>query len=114
MAKVLDLNAIKMPTLEIIFTDETRTTIHVVAPTEALINEMESWVKTEMGALSAGDSTSLEKAYDLTARLLSNNQEHTTITAADLQSKFSVDIWTLIAILNGYTEFISDLKNEKN
>ena len=114
MAKVLDLNAIKMPTLELIFTDAARTTIHVTAPTEALINEMESWVKTGLEPLSAGDSRSMEMAYDLTARLLSSNREHLTITAADLQGKYNVDIWTLIAILNGYTEFISDLKNEKN
>ena len=114
MPKILDLNAIKLPTLDIIFADESRTTIHVTAPTEALINEMESWIKTEMGTLSAGDSTSMEKAYDLTARLLSNNQERAGITAADLQGKFRVDIWTLIAILNAYTEFISELKNEKN
>lgn len=114
MAKVLDLNAIKMPTLEIVFTDAEHTTIHVTAPTEALINEMESWIKTGLEPLSAGDNTSMEMAYDLTARLLSSNRERVTITAADMQGKYNIDIWMLIAILNAYTEFISDLKNEKN
>lgn len=114
MAKVLDLNSIKLPTLELVFTDEAHTTIHVTAPTEALINEMESWSKTGMEALSAGDNTSVELTYDLTARLLSCNKERITITTEDLKGKYGVDIWLLIAILNGYTEFISEVKNEKN
>lgn len=114
MSRVLDLNTIKLPTLELTFTDADRTTIHVTAPTEALINEMESWVKNSMDTLSAGDSNSVEAAFDLTARLLSCNREHLVITSADLQKKYGVDIWTLVAILNAYTDFISDIKNEKN
>lgn len=114
MSRVLDLNTIKLPTLELTFTDADRTTIHVTAPTEGLINEMESWVKTSMDTLSAGDNNSVEAAFDLTARLLSCNRERLTITSADLQKKYSVDIWTLVAILNAYTDFISDIKNEKN
>ena len=64
--------------------------------------------------LSAGDNNSVEAAFDLTARLLSCNREHLAITSADLQKKYGVDIWTLVAILNAYTDFISDIKNEKN
>ena len=114
MPKILDLNSIKLPTLELVFTDEARTTIHVTAPTEALINEMESWVKTGLDPLSAGDMASVEMAFDLTARLLSCNRENIVITATDLHDKYDVDIWMLIAILNGYTEFVSEIKNEKN
>lgn len=114
MSRVLDLNSIKLPTLELIFTDADRTTIHVTVPTEGLINEMESWAKTGMAAITAGDDNSADASYDLVARLISCNREHLTITGADLRGKYSVDIWTLIAILNAYTEFISDIKNEKN
>lgn len=114
MPKILDLNNIKLPTLELVFTDEARTTIHVTAPSEALINEMESWAKTGMGALTAGDNTSVELTYDLTARLLSCNRERIAITPEDMRGKYGIDIWMLIAILNGYTDFISEIKNEKN
>lgn len=114
MPRVLDLNSIKLPTLELTFADADRTTIHVTVPTEGLINEMESWVKTGVETLSAGDSNSVEAAYDLTARLISCNKEHISITAADLRGKYDIDMWTLVAILNAYTEFISDIKNEKN
>lgn len=114
MPKVLDLNNLKIPTLELIFTDEARTTIHVTAPTESLINEMESWVQTGLEPLASGDRASVDLAYDLTARLLSCNKESLTITAEDLRGNYGVDIWTLVAILNAYTEFISEIKNEKN
>lgn len=114
MPRVLDLNAIKMPTMELIFTDAARTTIHVTAPTEALIDEMENWIKTSMASLSEENSESVELSYDMTARLLSCNREGITVTVADLRDKYGVDMWTLIAIINAYTDFISEIKNEKN
>lgn len=114
MAKVLDLNCIKTPVLEIVFTDEERTTLHVTAPTEALVNEMEGWGKNGLETLASGDRASVEVGYDITARLLSCNREGVELTVADLRGKYQVDIWTLIPILNAYVEFISEIKNEKN
>ena len=114
MSRVLDLNSIKIPTLELVFTDDAHTAIHVTAPTEALIDEMESWATTGLGALSSNDTESIEAAFDMTARLLSCNKEGLRITAEDLHKKYQVDIWMLIMILNAYTDFISEIKNEKN
>ena len=114
MSKVLDLNNYKVPVLEIVFADEAHTALHVIAPTEALVNEMENWVSDGLETLTTGDRTSVEAGYDMTARLLSCNREGITITAADLRGKYRVDIWTLIPILNAYGEFISEIKNEKN
>lgn len=114
MSKVLDLNNLKVPVLEITFTDDARTTIHVTAPTEALVDEMESWVKNGLEPLSSGDRASIDIAFDLSARLLSCNKERLAITPDELHGKYNVDIWALIAILTAYTEFISDIKNEKN
>lgn len=114
MPKVLDLNNIKVPVLEIVFADKAHTALHVNAPTEALVNEMENWVKDGLETLAAGDKSSIEAAYDMTARLLSCNREGIELTSADLRGKYAVDIWTLIPILNAYVEFISEIKNEKN
>ena len=114
MPKVLDLNDLKIPTLDIIFADEARTTIHVTAPTEALVSEMEGWVKSGLSPLAQGDRASVETAYDLTARLLSCNQENISLTADDLQNKYNIDLWTLLAVIKAYAEFISEIKNEKN
>ena len=114
MSKILDLNSLQIPTLELTFTDDKHTTLHVTAPTEALISELESWVKGGLEPLSKGDQASIGLAYDLTARLLSCNREGITITAEELRATYRVDLWTLIPVVNGYMEFISEIKNEKN
>lgn len=114
MAKVLDLNSIKISVLELVFADDEHTTLHITAPTEGLINEMESWVKSGMEKLTSGGDEGVEMTYDLVGRLLSCNREGITVTPADLRGKYKVDLWTLIPIINAYTEFISDIKNEKN
>ena len=114
MTKILDLNSIQIPTLELTFSDTNRTTIHVTAPTEGLINEMESWVKSGLDPLTTGNQESLVVAYDLIARLISCNREGLEITAEALRTTYRVDLWTLIPLANGYIEFISGIKNEKN
>lgn len=124
MAKILDLNNLELPTMELIFPGENGITLHVTAPTEALINEMKSWAKTDLGKLSAGDAESVDLSWDLTARLLSCNMEGVEFTAADLQAKIAdtdvckkhhVDpLFVLIKIVKTYMEFIQEIENEKN
>jgi hypothetical protein len=114
MPKVLDLNNLVIPTLDLTFADEARTTIHVTAPSEGLVSEMEGWVRSGLGPLAQGDRASVETAYDMTARLLSCNKECMSITATDLKDKYNVDLLSLVAVLKAYTEFISEIKNEKN
>jgi hypothetical protein len=124
MAMILDLNNFALPTMELTFAGAERTTLHVTAPTEALIDEMKSWSKTDLGKLSKGDQESVNLSYDLTARLLSCNLEGVTLTADDLRAKIAetdvckkhhVDpLWVLIQIVKTYMEFIREIENEKN
>lgn len=112
--KVLDLNSLQIPTMELIFTDAARTTVHIAAPTEALINELESWVKGGLDPLAKGDQASVKMSYDLIARILSYNEEGLAFTGDTLRETYKVNLWTLIAIANSYMEFIASIKNEKN
>lgn len=124
MAKVLDLNNFEIPTMELVLPGAERTTLHVTAPTEALINEMQSWAKTDLGKLTTGDKESLELSWDLTARLLGCNLEGVELTAADLRAKIAetdvckkhgVDpLFVLVQIVKTYMEFIHEIENEKN
>lgn len=114
MPKVLDLNNLVIPTLDLTFADEARTTIHVTAPSEGLVSEMEGWVRSGLGPLAQGDRASVELAYDLVARLLSCNKECLAICADDLRVKYNVDLLSLIAVVTAYMDFISEIKNEKN
>ena len=124
MSKILDLNNFALPTMELTFAGAERTTLHITAPSEALIDEMMTWSKTEMSKLSAGDKESVEQSYDLVARLLSCNLERVELTAETLRAKIAetdvckvnhVDpLWVLIRIVKTYLEFISEIENEKN
>lgn len=124
MAKILDLNNFEIPTMELVFPGADRTTLHVTAPSEALIDEMKSWAKTDLGNLTKGDRESVELSYDLTARLLSCNLEGVELTAATLREKIAetdvckkhhVDpLWVLVRIVKTYMEFIQELEHEKN
>ena len=124
MAKILDLNNFELPVMELILPGAERTTLHVTAPTEALINEMKTWAKTDLGKLSAGNEESVALSWDLTARLLSCNLEGIEFTAAELQAKIAetdvcklhhVDpLFVLVRIVKTYMEFIQEIENEKN
>lgn len=124
MVKLLDLNNFELPTMELILPGADRTTLHVTAPSEALINEMKNWAQTDLGKLSTGDCESVELSYSLTARLLSCNLEGVELTAETLREKIAetdvckkhkVDpLWVLIQIAKTYLEFIHELENEKN
>ena len=124
MAKILDLNKFELPTMELVFPGAASTTLHVTAPSEALINELKNWAKTDLNKLSTGDHESVDLSYDLTARLLSCNMEGVELTAATLREKIAetdvckkhhVDpLWVLIQIVKTYMEFIHEIENEKN
>jgi hypothetical protein len=124
MVKILDLNTIEIPTMELVLPGAERTTLHITAPTEAMINELQSWSKTDLGKLSTGNAESVELSWDLAARLLSCNLEDVKFTAAELRAKIAetdackkhnVDpLFVLIRIVKVYMEFIHEIENEKN
>lgn len=124
MSKILDLNNFEIPTMELVFPGADRTSLHVTVPSEALINEMKNWAKTDLDKLSSGDSQGVEMSYDLTARLLSCNLEGIELTATTLRERIAetdvckkhhVDpLWVLMQIVKTYMEFIHELENEKN
>ena len=124
MAKILDLNNFELPTMELILPGAERTTLHVTAPSEALIDEMKTWTKTDLAKLATGDQESVELSWDLSARLLSCNLEGVKYTAEELKAKIAetdvckkhhVDpLFVLVQVVKTYMEFIKEIENEKN
>ena len=124
MTKILDLNTFELPTLELVFAGENRTTLHVMAPTEALVDEMKTWTKKDLGQLAEGGEAGVEKSYDLFARLLSCNTEGYKLTGAELKIKIKETpvckqhgadpLWVFLQIAKAYAAFISEIENEKN
>lgn len=111
--KVLDLNSVKRPTLELTLMDDERTVLRVKTPPESMIQELQD-LKDDLHKLETGDRDAVEMIYDLAARLLSHNRDFIKVTTADLRGKYRVDLESLILIYSAYLDFINSLTNEKN
>lgn len=111
--KVLDLNNVIRPTLELTMMDDDRTLLRVKTPTEGMVQELQA-MHGDLAKLETGDRDGVDMIYDLAARLLSHNRDFIKVTAEDLRGKYRVDLESLIIIYNAYLEFINALTNEKN
>ena len=114
MSRVLDLRVAEIPELTLTLLDPEATTLHVVAPDEALINELEHMHTSTLQQMAKGDQNSIALIYDLTARLLSSNKENLQVTVEDLRGKYRIKWQHLLLIISDYMAFIDDIKNEKN
>lgn len=114
MARVLDLNTVERPTLELTMQDKDRTTILVSTPSEALVRELEE-VAAEMSTLfNRGDQESVDAIYDLAARLISCNRQGLQVTAEELRTKYRMGLESALLFYSAYLDFINELTNEKN
>lgn len=114
MAKTLDFNSIKRPTLPLIMKDDDRTHIDVTVPTEGLVSELIATAPELEAVVKNGDSASIRAVYDLAARLISCNRGEIPVTADDLIEKYNLDLEAIIVFYGAYTDFINEIANAKN
>lgn len=113
MNKVLDLNKVQRPTMELTLMDEARTTFRLSTPTEATVQELQQMGET-LENLKKGSRESILIIYDLAARLISCNRDFIKVTADELRTKYNLDLESAILFFNAYMDFISSIQNEKN
>lgn len=109
MAKMLDFTKAKKPSLPIKFDDGSM--IYVYMPSKAEFEEMTD-AQEYFDAALEGERESLHRLYDITARLLSNNKMGREITVDELAGYF--DVSDIVVFFRGYSQFISEVVNEKN
>lgn len=114
MAKVLDFNALTRPTLPLVMRDDRKTEITLIAPTEGLVEELQSMAPHMAGALSASEQEAIPVIYDLAARLMSCNTAGLQVTAEDLRGKYRMNLEALIVFYNVYMDFLTEITNAKN
>ncbi|MBR5879148.1 MAG: hypothetical protein IKY91_06300 [Akkermansia sp.] len=113
MNKVLDLNTVQRPTLELTLMDDARTTFRVSTPTEAMVQELQQ-MGSELESLKSGNRDAVATIYNLAARLISCNRDYIVVTAEELRSKYRMDLESAILFFSAYMDFISAIQNEKN
>ena len=114
MAKVLDFNSLQRPTLEIVMPDENKTKIHLVCPTEKLVERLEAGLKELNEVLEKKDGKAIAACYALAADLFNCNDDGLLVTATDLREKYRLGIDALVVFYSAYLDFIDEIKNAKN
>lgn len=114
MAKTLDFNTVKLPTLSLVMLDADHTRIDVRVPTTALVKKLEALAPELEATLSAGDATAVQRAYELAADLMSCNTQGLQVTGQDLQGKYGLGIDHLVVFFTQFVEFISEINTAKN
>ena len=114
MAKTLDFNALKKPTLPIIMQDEQRTKIMVSTPNQGLVEQLEAAGPEFAGMFDGGDVEGIKAAYDLAARLMSCNLSGLLVTAEDLRDKYKLNLYDLMLFFGAYNDFLAEIESAKN
>ena len=109
--RVLDLNTVQRPTLELTLCDEARTVLHIGLPKEADINELQSM---DFSALDSSEQADAADVYDMAARLINCNRDGIKITGEELRGKYGMDEELLILFFEAYTDFINEITSLKN
>ena len=114
MAKMLDLNALDQPILEIALRDEAHTIFRITTPTVALVERFTA-AKAEIADIAKSQNVEkIKKLYELTAELISCNADYITVTAEELRDKYRVNFGDLVIIFAAYLDFIREINSAKN
>lgn len=114
MAKILDLNALDQPILEVTLRDAKKTVFRLTTPTTKLVEKFIA-AKSELSAIAATrDVGKIKALYELTAELISCNADFITVTAEELRDTYRVTFADLVVIFAAYLDFIKEFNNAKN
>lgn len=109
MAKMLDFSKAKKPTLPVKFDDGSM--VHVYTPSKIQFDEMTEAQEYFDQALE-GDRGAMDRLYDITATLMSNNKTGREIAVDELAGY--LDVSDIVLFFRAYAQFISEVIAEKN
>lgn len=114
MAKMLDLNALDQPVLEVKMRDEEQTILRLTTPTTKLVEKFIA-AKSEVSAIAKSKNVEkIKKLYEITAELMSCNADYITVTAEELRDKYRLTFGDVVIIFAAYLDFINEFNNAKN
>lgn len=114
MAKILDLNALDQPILEVKLRDKARTIFRLTTPTTKLVEKFIA-AKAEVSEVaSTRDADKIKALYELTAELISCNADYITVSAEELRDTYHLTFADLVVIFAAYLDFIKEFNDAKN
>ena len=114
MAKMLDLNTLEQPVLELRLKDANRTTFRLTTPTTKLVDRFIAAKNEITEVAGTRDVAKIKAIYELTAELISCNADYITVTAEELRDTYRLTFGDIVVIFAAYLDFIRDFNNAKN
>lgn len=114
MAKMLDFNSYRRPTLLLRMKDEQQTKLHVTTPTLELVEELKANLTELKLALTGNDTEAGAAVYELAAKLLNCNLDGVTTNAEELAVKYEMNLEDLTMFFTVYMDFLEEVKSAKN
>lgn len=110
--KHLDFNAIEQVTMGITLPNKEKTRLNLTTPTVSLVEKLETNIGKAEEILKSNDQNSINDLFQMLADLMSCNKEFRTVTVAELKDCLLAQ--HVNAFLMAYTEFLAEIKSEKN
>ena len=114
MAKTLDFNSYRRPTLLLRMKDEDQTKLHVTTPTVELVEELRVNLTELQAALVGNDAKASRAVYDLAAKLINCNLDGVETTGEELATKYEMNLEDMTMFFTVYMDFLAEIKNAKN
>ena len=112
--KTLDFNAIKQPTWTIKLKDKDQTTVNLTTPTVDLVDRLIAATPDLQQVADSKDGRAVRAVYELIADIMNCNDDGYAFTAEELRDKYKMSLLDVFRFVDGYLEFVKELKEAKN
>lgn len=110
MSKTLNFNKVKKNYFTVTLADENETMLMIMTPTKALLDDLVATKDALTEMKEDGNVTG--EIYSMVARLMSRNKTGKHIDADTIAE--IMDFEDVIIFIQGYLEFVNDIKASKN
>ena len=114
MTKIIDLNALEQPVLEVKLRDEARTVFRLTTPTTKLVEKFISAKAEVADAAKTHNADKIRMLFELAAEIFSCNEDYKTVTAVELRDVYRMTFHDLVVVFAAYIDFFKEINEAKN
>ena len=112
MAKPLNFKTMKRNYWTVTLDDENGTTLMLTTPTKAVFDKIVAMKDDLSDNEEDVNAETLDDLYEVCKEILNSNKTHTHFTLEEVGEMLKYD--DIIALIHGYTSFISEVASQKN
>lgn len=112
--KALNFNDIQQPTWAVTLRDPDKTTVNLEAPSVELVDRLTALAPELQAVAETKDGRAIRSCYELIAEIMSCNDDGFTFSAEELRDRYKMRFVDIALFVQGYLEFLTEIKNAKN